>query len=84
MAGLQAMGDARGRQRLASHVGRGRDSRMRGGCRERKCWVRLFFCRGQYRVWRVGVIPVLVSGRLARDPPFLLGRRCEGELPLQL
>lgn len=76
---LQARRDARARERVGTGEGRRAEARCRG-CRKGEGGIGVFFSRGQHQVVGLGVLP----GRLAGNPPFLLGRRGEGELPVQL
>ncbi|KAL2024661.1 hypothetical protein VTK56DRAFT_6862 [Thermocarpiscus australiensis] len=75
---LQARRDARRGKRVSTNEG-GRGKAGDGGCRKGEGGIDVFFSGGQHQVLRL-VLP----GRLAGNPPFLLGRRGEGELPVQL
>lgn len=88
MVCLEARGDARRRQRIAPDIDRGRQVREGGGGgREGEGRVEIVFRRRQYVVGGAIImvlVLVLFLGRLAGNPPFLLGRRGESELPVQL
>lgn len=75
---LQARRDGRGGKRIGTTES-GRAQARGGRCREGKGGIGVVFGGGQHQVLR----PVL-PGRLAGNPPFLLGRRGEGELLVQL
>ncbi len=81
---VQAGRDAGGWQRVGPEKGGRGQAGDRGCCRKGKGegGIGVVLGGGQHQVRVVGF--AVLPGRLAGNPPFLLGRRGEGELPVQL